>query len=532
MAEDMYFMDLPSLVEVGFTPADGVGEGWIAVEYETEERNGRGLAAGSRSGAPMLALNLNLHGTYTLYLALSTQTALKVWIEGERGYREFVTEHGGNALQECQLHVVTLNGERLCIEPKNDCLPKPAFLGYIRAVPAAAPPPSARNMVATNDGWSWVALDGIHEARDVWRFFTPLRDSDFRLMLWGPAGADFTGCHRTKVGTIAPRDTKHAFRVCDYVHAENLQAFLKTGGDILAEAVAAARANEVEIHFYIRPEAFFAPFPFNVFASQFMLDHPELRCRDEFDDEIMRLSYGYPEVQEHMLAYFAELLEYRPDGLCFAFNRGLPMLICEAPVLAEFERLHGRAARLPEEADSDEMIAARTSLLTQFLERVRAMLAQRGLAFSCIVLPDEEHNRLYGLDLEALVERGVFESIMVQSGGMHAASGTGELTPYWRRLRDSGKVKIYPNGWNGTYDYAEQARYLKENIFDQGFAGGFFWDTENFTTNPWNWLPLRRGGSPDHLQALLNGSIATPHITPFTRIQGVKLGRYNPTRSY
>lgn len=533
MNQDIYITDLPARVHGGFQPARGVGEGWIAVSYETANRSGTAIAAGCRSGAPELTLDLNLEGNYVLHLALGTQTSLRVWLDGESGYREFNTEHGGNGLLECRLHAADLTGKRLHIALKDDSRAAPAHLGYIRAERIETSHQSARNLVATNDGWSWVAMGELQSERDVSRFFAPLRDSDFGRMLWGPSGADFTGNHRTKVGTLAPLETTRAFRDCDRVHAETLRPFIESGGDILRAAVANARDVGIEIHFYIRMEAFFGPYPWDhTFTSRFFVEHPELRCRDEFGDEVMRLSYAYPEVQNHMIEYFEELLEYSPDGLCFAFNRGLPMMIAEPLVLDEFERLTGRRPNLPEEIDSDDMIAARTALMSGFMQRVHDLLAQRGLSLACIVKPDEHYNRVCGLDLEGLVTNDIFESIMVQSGGFHATEYSLHDSPFWQRLRDSGKTKIYPNGWGGSYDYVETARFLKDNIFGQGFAGGFFWDTENYTANPYNWHPIRQGGTTQFLDGTINGTIASPIIEQHTRIQGVKLDRYKPGMSY
>jgi hypothetical protein len=463
-----------------------------------------------------------------LHFALGTSTSLRVWREGDFGYREFVTQHGGMGLQECRLPALDWTDKKLVIAAKNDADPQPAFLAYVRAEAAPQKYFSARNLVATNDGWSWIALDGIASARDVTKFFEPLRDSDFGLMLWGPGGADVTCCHDTQIGNFLPTETTHAWRICDRRHAQEIQRYRQNGEpEILKTAVKAAHDVGVKIHFYVRPEAFFAPFPLDhQFTSRFFLDHPQWRCRDEFGDEIMRLSYAFPQVQEHMLKYCEELLEYLPDGLSFAFNRSLPMMIAEEPVLEEFERQQGRRPNLPEEIDSDGMARARTVLMNGFLQRVRDLLNARGLEFSCMVSPDENWNRNWGLDLMELATRSIFDVICVHDGGFHANSNPVAKSTFWRELKS--KTHVFPNGWGGSYDHAEAARYLKENVFDAGFAGGFFWDTENLSANPYNWEAVRRGGSPEYFE----GDITPPRITPLTRVQGVKLGRYNPQMSY
>jgi len=533
MRDDILITDLPARIAGGFTPSRGVGEGWIPVTWETADCQGVGLAAGAGSGARELTLDLGLSGRHILHLALGAKTGLRVWLDGEPGYREFVTQHGTGGLQECRLHTADLTGRKVHIALKDDLRAQPAMLAYIRAEPCAASHRSTRNLIATNDGASWVAYDGIDSVRDVARYFAPFRDSDFFRILWGPVGADVTSCHPTKVGTFhfgCP--PAQAWGSRERLHAANIERTRKMCEGILAAAVANAREVGIEIHFYIRMEGFYLPFPSEqVCTSRFFLDHPQWRCRDEFGDEIMRMSYAFPAVQDHMLEYFKELLEYRPDGLCFAFNRSLPMMICEEPVLAEFERRQGRRPRLPEEVDGEGMIEARTALMTRFIERVKALLDPHGLALSCIVKPDNTVNRTCGLDLPALVERGIFESICVHSGGHHAPGFQVHNSPFWKELRDSKRVRIYPYGWGGSYDHRETARFLQENVFGQQFAGGFFWDTENFFENPYNWHVIRQGGTSETLDGTISGKIPGPKITPLTRIQGVKLGRYNPVMS-
>lgn len=524
---DQLITDLPQRIVGDFEPARGVGEGWISVTWETAENSGVGLAAGASSGAPELVLDLKLEGRYILHFALSAQTSLRAWQDGDDSYREFTTRHGGENLQECRTHAQDWTNKKLCISLKTGFLPKATFLAYIRAESVREEYSSARNLIATNDGWSWIALDGIESARDVRSFFEPLRDSDFGLMLWGPVGADVTGCHETKVGTFLPTENTHAFRQCERNAVQSLNAYLQSDEpEILTAAVEGARGAGVDIHFYIRPEAFFAPFPLDgYFVSQFFAEHPALRCRDEFGDEIMRLSYAFPKVQDHMIEYCKELLEYSPDGLCFAFNRSLPMMICEEPVLAEFEKQNGRRPNLPEEVDSDAMIVARETLMNGFFERVHELLKSRGLQFSCMVSPDENLNRNSGLDLQGLAARGIFDLVCVHDGGFHAQSTPVAENPFWNELKT--KTKVYLNGFGGSYDHDEAAQFLK-GVFDAGFDGGFFWDTENLSHNPYNWEMVRRGGTAEYL----NGKITPPRIVALTRIQGAKLGRYNPQKSY
>jgi hypothetical protein len=330
----------------------------------------------------------------------------------------------------------------------------------------------------------------------------------------------------TRVGTVMPFDATHAFRDCDRTYAAATRRILEAGGDILATAVEGARDVGVEIHFYIRPEAFFCPFPHDVtFVSRFMLDHPELRCRDEFGGEVMRLSYAYAAVQDHMLEYFAELLEYEPDGLCMAFNRSLPMVICEEPVLDEFERAHGRRPKLPDEANCPEMLAVRQSVLTRFLERVNGMLDERGMTLCCIAEGDNRLNLLKGLDVAGIVKRRLVDCVMV--------SGYALEQRFWSEISREEDVRVYgsvPN-WPPSYDYVEVARQMRA-VFHAGLDGGFFWDVEGMFSNPYNWRLVRHLGTLEYLEQTIAGRNPGPVLRPIVEVRGVRRDRYDPWSSY
>ena len=128
----------------------------------------------------------------------------------------------------------------------------------------------------------------------------------------------------------------------------------------------------MELHFYHRMSAFYGPFPHVGANKKFFLAHPEWRCRDEFGQTLNFMSYAYPQVQDYVLAYFDELLDYDPEGLCLAFNRGLPLMICEEPVIEAYRKKYGHAPRLPEEVDTPELQAVKAELLADFVARARA----------------------------------------------------------------------------------------------------------------------------------------------------------------
>jgi hypothetical protein len=533
---DVYFTDLPKHILGGFKSAEGIGVGWIPFDYELDDFAGTGLATGALSQAGELVLDLNLTGWHILHFC-HTPT-LRLWFDGEKGFRELDTVQS-SLIRDYPMHAADLTGRKLHIAPKHGTHPRHAILFYIRAEPCAGPRPGKRNLIATEDGHG-VFWGGTDSSRELYKWLYPYRDSDFFRVLWGVyGGGDLSANPASRTATVVPGDLTHAVYPQERTFADSIRKIVDGGDDPLAVAVAAAREVGIQIHFYFRVGAFHAPFP-HFGGSRFYLEHPALRCRDEFGNEVKRLSFAFPEVQDHLMDYFDELMDYEPDGLCLAFNRGLPVMACEEPVLAEFNRRHGRPPRLPDEVDSEEMLTVRHELLAGFMDRVSRRLEKRGRALSCIVPRNFGENRRRGLDIEMLVKRGLFESVMVGAGHEDNDAFTTQhnqprvdpdnLEPV-RKLKAFGTAKIFVGGCSGhgtyfsrrdPYPGAERMR----NVLDAGLDGGYFWDANQWFAQHWD--VMRHYGDRAFLDDLLNGRIPAPVYRKTKRIHDVVNDRYSP----
>ena len=540
IGRDTYFRNLPALVSGGLRAAEGIGAGWVPFQYDLADIQGVGLATGAGSPAGELVFDLKLSGWHVLHFCHTP--LLEIWLDGERGYCELPGPQD-NRLRDYRLHAADLTGRRLHIAPRRGTGPREAILFYVRAEPCGGPRPSRRNLVATNDGHD-VFSDGMDTPRNISKWFSPFRDSDFYRMLWGVfGGGDLSANPAFKHATILPVAPCHHFQTWDKTFSDSLRR-VQSQADILATVVASARDVGMEIHFYFRVEGFYQPFPHLGSSSRFFHENPQFRCRDEHGREVKRLSYAFLQVQDHLLGYFEELMQYQPDGLCLAFNRGLPMLICEEPVLAAFRRRHGRPPRLPQEVDSPAMLAVRHELIANFVERVHRMLAQRGKALSCIVPRNFGENLLRGLNLELLIRRGLLESVMV--GGGH------EDNPRYtqshgqppvpqddletvRRLKSLGAAKVYLGGCNshGTFwparDPMTRARRMR-SILDAGLDGAYFWDCNQWFAQDWD--DIRYYGDREHLEFILRGKRPAAMLRDTRSIDDLTVDRYNPWNAY
>lgn len=529
----IYFVDLPALIVGGFRPAEGPGAGWVAVDYELDTFAGVGLATGADSPASELILDLGLTGRHRLHFAHNP--AVRAWLDGDPGYCQIP----GNShdIREYAFPAADLTGRRLHLAPvRGTDHTDNLTLFYIRAEPCHDAPPHRRNLVATNDGHG-VFCAGLDSPRDLYRHLFPFADSDFFRIAWGLyGGGPLTMRPGSRFDDLEARlNPAGFFHERDRIYAESLQRMRTAGADPLAVVRAATREYGLELHYYMRMAAFYGPFPKVSWTTRFFTQHPEWRCRDEFGQTVNMISYAWPQVQDYVLGFFSELLDYDPDGLCLAFNRGLPPMICEEPVLEAYRRRHGRTPRLPEEVDTPELLTVRHDLLAGFVERVQRLVASRGKTLSCIAPRDFERSRRLGLDLEVLLKRGLVQSAMIGAGHGDDPELNAELAPLCR-LRALGTplyaggsaVRAHGCAWVPN-DLPARARQMAA-ILDAGLDGGFFWDAEHMIGTDWE--AMRRFGDRTILDRIARGEWPASTSRKTRRLSDLVVGRYNPWHAY
>ena len=528
----IYFTSLPALVDGGFGAANGTGAGWIPFDYELDAFSGVGLATGAHSPAGELTLDLGLTGWHRLHVA--HRPSIRMWLDGEEGYCQIPGDP--STVRDYAFPAADYTGRKLHLAPVRGAdVSQELIVFYLRAEPGPGTAPIHRNLVATEDGHG-VFCEGLDTPRDFWRYLYPYRDSDFFRILWGVyGGGPLSMRPDSAVSELAMQTDDHSFYTHDWAFNRSLKRIQAAGADPLAVVRQITREIGLELHYYFRVGAFYGPFPGLGGTRRLYAEHPEWRCRDEFGREVKRISYAFTPVQDYLLDYFEELLAYEPDGLCLAFNRGLPLMVCEEPVLEAYRRKHGRSPRLPEEVDHPEMLDVRAELLADFLSRVQRLVEAHGKVLSCIVPRDFVCNRLFGLDMELLIRRGLFESVMVGAGHGDDPALNADLEPL-RELKALGTA-VYSGGssddshggaW-ANRDLRARARHMAA-ILDAGLDGGFFWDTDLVVG--FEWETMRRFGDRAMLDRIIRGEwpVSPEHET--LAIHDLVVDRYSPWNAH
>ena len=159
---------------------------------------------------------------------------------------------------------------------------------------------------------------------------------------------------------------------------------------------------------------------------------------------------------------------------------------------------------------------------------------------SCIVPRDFTHNRLFGLDAELLVQRGLVETMMVGAGHGDPGELNDDLSPV-EALKALGRqvgVKVYAGGSQGAAHGKAWVGDLKTlaqrmaGILDAGLDGGWFWDAEDI-------FHRNGGGKPSAASATAQPSTAssaasgrTPRNTTCCPFTTCRVTRYSPWNAY
>lgn len=533
ISSQYFFTHIPAIIVGKFVPADGIGAGWIPFEYQFDDFTGTGIATGAHSPAGEIVCDLKLNGWHRLYIAFNPQ--IRVWLDGDNTCHE-VSGSSSN-VRDYFCFEADFTGKKLHIAPVRGMFSnKELRLFYIRAVPCKRYI-SHKNLIATNDGHG-VFYHGVDTIKDISKYIVKLKNSDFFRIVWGVYGGGLLNTrHDSNVSEKLPFSDDYAFYHGEWVFNHSIENILKQGYDPLNVVRDATGEAGLELHFYFRVAAFYKPFPHHGTTLKFFSENPQWHCIDEYGRPVKRISYAFSEVQQRILDYFEELLDYNPDGICLAFNRGLPLMICEKPVIDEFEKTYARKPKLPEETDSKEMLQIRHKILSDFISRVYKLVCSHGKVLSCIVPRDFERNLMFGLDIEQMVKSNFFESVLV-GAGHHDDPELNLNLEQLKNLKVSG-TKVYPGGsgviaHGGAWkpgDTKARACFMK-NILDHGFDGAFFWDLEQIIESGTEWEILRQFGDRGFLSEVIEGKFPDIKYHKTLKIHDLIVDRYNPWNAY
>jgi len=293
-------------------------------------------------------------------------------------------------------------------------------------------------------------------------------------LIWGNGDAD-TCNYPTKIGNAWPVGDSRGYFGHNFYR--NTRLWRKKGWDSMEVVRKYAARRNWEFQVYIRMQAFTAPFPFDrLIHSDFFHRHPQYHCLDRRGQRIGRLSYAYPAVQEHMLKLIAEILNYKPDGICLCLIRGVPLVFYEPLMVAGFKKEYGVAPQHLAETDG-RWQAYQATIITAFIRQAKRLLKPRqrlsvivpGLPYDCA---------RWGLDVAAWVKEGLVDDVFPfgqyfdKRSEVHRFDVRSLDFKYFNALANRDQIRLIPMAALGSASKLRRMRlYLK-----QGADGYAAWD--------------------------------------------------------
>ncbi len=488
---------------------------WKIVPYRMSDgTEGKSLWAHSNAQAPDLEIPLNARGWHAVYLGVGgaavpghpnpARHGIRVKLSGDRIYQ--YRGHKRGICEDVLFECADLTGQTLCIGQQSAGHALPASLYYVRLVPLAPETverlqrercqSTDRRLIGTMDGFSFLYQHAPTTRDELLSLFEPFRYSDFGTIWWQYVGADLVN-YRSRLGTLPGAFTDLPPRPGDGYFVRAVHELMANGVDITRAAVEACHERGMKIHIAMRPAAWRAIIPWeDFFVSAFYRNHPEWRCRDRDGTPVARMSFAVPEVRQHLLGIFREVLAANPDGLNVLFNRGTPLVLWEPAFCDRFREQFGEDPReIPK--DDPRIYALRSDILTDWMREVRNLLDEHRRETRCkdrlqltiMCLATEKDNLQYGIDPARWVRGGWIDQI----GIWHSPGSPIDLT-WFRSMVNGTGVKWFPALVSWQMPDVETVRRQALEWYDEGADGMVVWDPESQVGDAQSWPVYRRLG--------------------------------------
>ena len=470
---------------------------WKPIPYETEGFSGVMLGCGEGLDPTPITIRLNVAGDYRVWLGIysyCTLGNLRVKLTDDLCCQTISPPKKMDRISEPIFHEMfwkqaDLTDQDMILQGgahKPDLYP--AALAYIRLEPidnAAAPetsPEKVRYLLAvTNDGHGIMGAFPHKRPEDLLESFESVpKDCCMQILLWGVHCADVCN-YPTKVGVYQSAEPGPRLNSFDNTYFNNLRLWQDKGWDSLRLVRDYAKGRGWQFHAYIRMGAFAAQFPLDYIQSEFFRDNPEYHCRDREGRAVIRLSYAYPKVQEHMIRLVKEIADYDPDGVSLCLVRGVPLVLYEPIMVEGFKKQYGIDPRHLDECDQ-RWLDYQAGVVTSFMQKVKLAL-KPGQRLSAMVPANEHDCRRWGLDVADWVKRGIVDDLYplgqrFNEDDVHVDCPENLDFAYFNQLQGREQIRLIPMlyPWDKYWEDIEGWRQIVLSFLEQGADAYGVWD--------------------------------------------------------
>ncbi len=489
--DDIWITDLAARAVGAPVSSSNVEGCWRSVPYRLEHCEGISLACNAQTHPDPVTIKLGVTGRYGIHLITKYPIVgnfdLRVRLSGDLCFEslEGGLNRAGNEYPEWWDAVeiywkdAELDGQDLVLAP----LPE-TWLWAVRLEPAVRTEPreTVHPYVFTDDGATpWLRIHTRKEDILEREALIP-EDTCAKILIY--SGAEFDVCgYPTEVGTVVGSSDDTPTNEYGANVSHNMKFYRDHEWNPLLLVKDYAKSRDWEFHVYVRLRALSGVYPLDgVFDSRFFMDHPEFHMRDKEGTHICGVSYAYPEVREHVLALFEEMLSFGVDGLVLCFVRGCPMVLYEPIMVKGFRDRYGMDPR--ELADTDERwLDYCAEINTDFMRQVKS-LAGPGQRISGFIHGTRELNRRWAMDIPRWVREGLIDDCFIighiyDEHDYHWDAGPDQLDFEWfQNLPGRERVRLFPMLYPWDYLKEDPESYQKAfwSWLDAGADGYGVWD--------------------------------------------------------
>ncbi len=523
---------------------------WRTLPYETDALSGVMLLAGPETAAPTITYPLNVRGLYAVSIGVLpitsseegnqlavllkrsgdetfTVLSLPPQTSGGPHHHEIVEMFWGiTDLTDQNLEIGQVGARVAPDDNAGSFECSPARVAYLKLVPLTDAETQAfqsdqgnsdtRCLFAHNDAHGPHYLYRLTTPEHVRREIEPYRNTDFSRIYWEAGGGDQTS-YFSQIGRMYTLDLADFGRRGDRLHVESWREFQQQGIDPFDVALEHTHEIGLQFHASYRVAGFHYPPPLDHFnaGETFYKSHPEWRGVDRMGKHTPRMAYTFPRVRQFVISMLREMAQRPIDGICLLYNRRMPLVEYEPPVVEGFKQTFGED---PHKLDAGDphWLSYRTGVLTEFMREVRAAMDQEGRAqgrskrieISVIVGGTERENLINGMDLPAWVNEGLVDTLIPYTSGQNYDSSVTAWT-------DPQQLEFFVNLVRGTscilapnlmprHMTPADFRRRAATVYNAGAEHMFFWDCAGGSgranyRDMWN--ALRRLGHRDEIDA-------------------------------
>ena len=562
-AKSIYFADMSQCMPQKAILSQQKEGSWLLVDYETEDGlKGVGAYAGPETKAPSIELPIGRKGWYAIYIGInysrnefgssslstpwSMYGALRAKLSGDPNYSRF-------ALESLYRHAIGVYPEKIKAESESwrsiyevfwknadltdqeivfstpifgpheeDCV---SNISYIRLVPLEQdeiarstedkPRPETKKLSTYFCSGQLTGHTAgtpmYHPTGEEWvrEQLEPYRDNDFGLMIWEAVRGDIC-TYRTKIGDVGSEDG----------------SWDPSWVDPLRVAVDYAHEIDLPIYGGLRMVGVNSPMVRGpIHRARFYWENRGWVAKDPDGNPISHLSLAYPEVRNHWIDLFREMVDYGVDGVHLTMARSRPFVFYEEPVVSTFMEKYGEDPRKLELNDL-RWLQHRADYITGYLREIRAMLDEEGnsrgtrLGFSVSFLHDPSPIE-NAMDIRAWGQEGLVDCIIAHPVHVSKPEAIEKVSTLKKEIEGT-KVKLFADLYPRTTPGEEWAMKAEE-LYKAGADGFAIWDAERRTPRASEWAVVRRLGHRENLERYAKEAPDYWRVRPIKMLGGIAL---------